>query len=50
MVYTSFSLLQNSGISTSSAKDITVNVTKEKVLYFLFLFFIVYFFNFIYSF
>ncbi|CAJ2670497.1 unnamed protein product, partial [Trifolium pratense] len=32
MVHTSFSLLQNSGITTSSAKEITVNVTQEKVL------------------
>ncbi|XP_045798138.1 uncharacterized protein LOC123892397 [Trifolium pratense] len=31
MVHTSFSLLQNSGISTSSAKEITVNVTQEKL-------------------
>ncbi|XP_058741695.1 uncharacterized protein LOC131614084 [Vicia villosa] len=32
MVYTSFSLLKNSGIVTSSTKEVTVNVTKDKVL------------------
>ncbi|KEH23013.1 DUF674 family protein [Medicago truncatula] len=32
MVYTSFSLLKNSGIVTSSTKEMTVIVTKEKVL------------------
>lgn len=31
MVYTSFSLLKNSGIVTSSTKEMTVIVTKEKV-------------------
>jgi hypothetical protein len=34
MIHTSFSLLKNSGISTSSAKEITVNVTEEKVFIF----------------
>jgi len=34
MVHTSFSLLQNFGINTSSAKVMTVNVTKEKVFRF----------------
>jgi len=31
MVYSSFCLLKNSGIVTSSTKEMTVNVTKEKV-------------------
>ncbi|XP_058772920.1 uncharacterized protein LOC131647020 [Vicia villosa] len=32
MVYPSFSLLQNSGIDTCSAKELTLNVNEEKVL------------------
>jgi hypothetical protein len=36
MVYTSITLLKNSGIVTSATKEMTLNVTKEKVKYFQF--------------